>query len=118
MQQLYRGWWLFAVAVVGALAATAALAWQWRRARRPFWLVAAAALCIASTQVVFWSFTQPANVATSHWTEQPSNWRELRRHWEYSHAASAVLNLAAFVLVGLALVASGRPERLSAAHQD
>ena len=52
-------------------------------------------LCILGTQIVFWVFTQPVNRATRNWTVLPENWVQLRNHWEYSHAASAVLNLIA-----------------------
>ena len=52
-------------------------------------------LCILGTQIVFWVFTQPANRATRNWTVLPENWVQLRNQWEYSHAASAVLNLIA-----------------------
>ena len=99
VQQIYRGWALFGFVVIGALASTAALAWvQWRRAR-PFWPALAAALCIAGTQVVFWTFTFPANRATVNWTVLQDNWTALRAQWEYSHAASALLNFIAFVML-------------------
>jgi hypothetical protein len=103
VQQIYRGWAMFGVTVVGALASTVALAWTLRGHRTPFRLALCAALCIVGTQVVFWSFTQPVNVATSNWTHLPPNWRDARLSWEYSHAASALLNLAGFTTVALAL---------------
>jgi hypothetical protein len=46
---------------------------------------------------VFWTFTYPANQATDNWTMLPENWLQLRSQWEYSHAASTVLNLIALV---------------------
>jgi hypothetical protein len=54
--------------------------------------------------VVFWAFTFPANRATRNWTQAPRHWEALRRKWEYSHAASAVLNLVAFAAAGLAVL--------------
>jgi hypothetical protein len=39
-----------------------------------------------------------------NWTSASDHWQALRRRWEYSHAASAVLNLVAFaaaILAGL-----------------
>jgi hypothetical protein len=52
-------------------------------------------------------FTQPVNRATRNWTVlPPENWQQLRRQWEYSHAASAVLNLIA--LFALLYAAAGR----------
>jgi hypothetical protein len=91
--------------VVAALASTVALAWTLRGRRTPFRLALCAALCIVGTQVVFWSFTKPANDATSNWTRLPPNWREARLNWEYSHAASALLNVAGFTTVVLAVTA-------------
>ena len=95
VQQLYSGWSLFGVVVSGALLSTSVLTVLVRRQPR---LLAAAVLtflCILCTQIVFWVFAQPANRATHNWTVLPGNWMLLRRQWEYSHAASAVLNLIA-----------------------
>ena len=61
-------------------------------------------LCIAATQVVFWAFTFPVNRTTRNWTTVPAEWTALRRKWEYSHAASAALNLLAFAAAILALL--------------
>jgi hypothetical protein len=36
----------------------------------------------------------------------PANWAELRTRWEYSHAASAMLNLAALGTVILAVLSA------------
>ena len=99
VQQIYRGWALFGIVVLGALASTGALAF----ARRS-WPAIVAFLCIAGTQVVFWTFTYPANEATRNWTTLPENWLALRAQWEYSHAASALLNLVA--LLALAYLAA------------
>lgn len=60
------------------------------------------------TQVVFWTFTFPANQATENWTQLPENWEALRTQWEYSHAASAALNLAALVAVFVSVLARDR----------
>jgi len=46
------------------------------------------------------------NQATQNWTVLPSNWAELRARWEYSHAASALLNLAALGAVILAVLSA------------
>ncbi len=42
-------------------------------------------------------FTFPVNRATVNWTRLPENWGSLRRRREYSHAASAGLNLIALI---------------------
>lgn len=94
VQQLYRGWALAAVLVVGALLSTAALAYT--LGGQPGFGAALVALgCIVATQVVFWSATYPVNVATENWSTLPAQWQTLRLRWEYSHAASALLNLSA-----------------------
>jgi hypothetical protein len=65
-------------------------------------------ICIVATQVIFWTYTQPANLAIHNWTMMPQDWEALRRQWEYSHAASAGLNFVAFVaLVWSLLVQDG-----------
>ena len=61
-------------------------------------------LCIAATQVVFWTFTYPANQQTN-WTILPDQWMALRAQWEYSHAASAILNLLALIAVIISVLA-------------
>jgi hypothetical protein len=104
-QKLYRGWQRVAPVVVLALVSTAALAAQARTAGpAPEAASIVALLCIAATQVVFWTFTFPVNRATRNWTKAPSDWEALRRKWEYSHAASAALNLVAFVAAVLAVL--------------
>jgi hypothetical protein len=97
VQRLYQGWALFGIVVVCALISTARLAIISRGERRTFALTLTAFLCIAATQVVFWVFTQPVNRMTHNWTDLPVNWVQLRARWEYSHAAGAILNLAALI---------------------
>lgn len=96
VQQIYRGWALFGVVIFPALASTLALAIRLRRHPTAFLPALAAFLCILATQVIFWSFTFPTNQATANWTVLPPDWADLRFQWEYSHAASACLNFAAF----------------------
>jgi hypothetical protein len=97
-QQIYRGWALFGIVVFGALASTLAMTIRLRRVPRSCRLALAALLCLVGTQVIFWTLTFPVNQITQNWTVLPPNWNELRNRWEYSHAASALLNLAAFAL--------------------
>ena len=104
VQQIYRGWNLLGFVVAGALLSTLALTITVRQERRAFVFALIAFLCIVGTQVVFWSYTYPANQATNNWTTLPENWAELRRQWEYSHATSAVLNLAALVALILSVL--------------
>lgn len=99
VQQIYSGWALLGIVVAGALLSTLALAILDRDERGRFVPALVAFLCIVGTQLVFWTFTQPANRATENWTMIPDNWAALRTQWEYSHAASAALNLVALVAV-------------------
>jgi hypothetical protein len=103
-QQLYRGWALLSVVVIGALVFTFAYAVMARKQREPFMLAVIALLCLAGTQAVFWTFTFPTNQLTANWTVLPDNWAALRSQWEYSHAASALLNLAALVALILSVL--------------
>lgn len=104
-QQLYRGWALAAVLVIGALVSTLALVFLLRG--RPGFIAAVIAfLCIVGTQAIFWSATYPANSATQNWTVLPERWERLRTQWEYSHAVSAVLNLAALMATTIAVIRS------------
>ena len=105
VQQIYRGWALLGFVVAGALLSTLLLTITVRKERKAFLFAVIALLCIAGTQVVFWTYTYPANQATHNWTMLPANWVELRRQWEYSHATSAVLNLVALVTLIVSVLA-------------
>ena len=109
VQQIYRGWALLGVPIIGAIAGTAALAWMMRSRPRAFAWVVAGLVCLVLAQAVFWVFTYPANVATNNWTEIPADWAALRARWEYSHAAGSILSFAALVSLVAALMARTRP---------
>jgi hypothetical protein len=108
VQQIYRGWALLGFVVAGALLSTLALTITVRKEQKVFVFALIAFLCIFGTQVVFWTYTYPANQATNNWTTLPEHWLELRRQWEYSHAASAVLNLVALVALILSVLAGDK----------
>lgn len=115
MQQAYNGWALFGIVVFGALLTTALhtiLVW---RQRGPFWLSLAAFLLIVATQIVFWTFTYPANAATNNWTVVPANFEDWRQQWEYSHAMNAILTLVAFILLVLSVLETRREDEASLA---
>jgi hypothetical protein len=104
-QKLYRGWQFVAPIVILALVFTGMLVSATRSAG--FRVGAAsiiAFLCIAATQVIFWTLTFPVNRATQNWTQALPHWEQLRRKWEYSHATSAVFNLVAFLAAVLAVI--------------
>jgi len=95
VQQIYRGWALFGIAIFGALLANIVVAILVRGQPMAFRFAAAAAIPIATMLVVFFVWTYPTNQATANWTAIPANWTDLRAQWEYSHAASAILTFAA-----------------------
>jgi membrane protease YdiL (CAAX protease family) len=109
VQQIYRGWALLGIPILGGLACSAALAVLYRKQRTRFWFAVCAVGCIVAALAVFFAVTFPVNQATQNWTELPENWRELRRQWEYSHAVGAVLQFAA--LTALAAAALVEPDR-------
>jgi len=100
-QSIYRGWALFGIVLFAALAVNLILALMLHDQRTPFRLALGAFLCVAATLVIFFTWTYPANVATSDWTVAPANWAELRTQWEYSHAVNAVITFAALCSVTL-----------------
>lgn len=104
VQQIYRGWALLGIVVIGALLSTLVLTMLVHSDGSAFVFAFIGFLCLVGTQVVFWTFTYPANAATNNWTSLPDNWQDLRRDWEYSHAASAGLNLAALVMLVLSFL--------------
>ena len=95
VQGIYRGWALFGIVLIGSILANLALAIQLRRERSAFWLALLAFALMAGTLAIFFTWTFPANQATSNWTVVPADWRELRAQWEYAHATNAVLTFLA-----------------------
>jgi hypothetical protein len=105
VQQVYRGWnqigYLLAIELISMLL-VAGLSWREPRVR---WPTLIAILCLICAQVLFWTYTYPANVATDNWTTIPANWADLRAHWEYSHALGAafqVLAMSALIIAAFA----------------
>ena len=105
VQQIYSGWALLGFVVAGALFSTLALTVMSRGRSAAFVWSLTAFLCIAGTQVVFWTFTYPANQVTNNWTALPEDWMTIRKQWEYSHATSAGLNLLALTALILSVLA-------------
>jgi hypothetical protein len=109
VQQIYRGWALLGIAVVGALLSTMILCVLVRTDTQRFPQVLIAMICIALSLVIFFLVTYPVNQETENWTHLPANWRELRQRWEYSHAVNAVLYLFAFIALLMAALREGKP---------
>jgi hypothetical protein len=110
VQQIYRGWALLGTVVFGALLSTLVLTIILRKQPKFLRLKLAAFLCLVGAQVVFWTFTFPTNQETNNWTVLPAHWESLRTRWEYSHAAGALLNLAAFIALVASVVIRGSRE--------
>jgi hypothetical protein len=108
IQNIYRGWALFGIVLAGALVANLALAVLLRGTGVPFVLALVAFLCVAVSLTIFFVWTYPANQATSNWTTIPTEWAQLRKQWEYSHAANAIVTFAAFCAVALSVVTTAR----------
>ena len=111
VQGIYAGWSLFGAPIVADILANGWLFAALRR-RSPVaarWALASAVL-IAASLAVFFTWTFPANRATTNWTTAPENWESLRREWEYSHAVNALLVFAAFLATAVAATWGG-PQR-------
>jgi hypothetical protein len=101
VQKIYAGWALFGIVIVVATVTTLAQAVLVRADRTAFALALGGLLGLVGTQVVFWLFTYPMNVASQFWTITPEPFEAARRQWEYSHAASAFLTFAALIAITL-----------------
>jgi hypothetical protein len=95
-QNIYRGWALFGVVMIGAVLANLALAVLLRQEGAAFALVVVNLLCLIGTLAIFFAFTYPTNEATNNWTAIPPDWQNLRWEWEISHAVNAVIAFAGF----------------------
>jgi hypothetical protein len=105
VQGVYAGWAFFGVPILAAILANGGL-FVTLRSREPStarWALASA-LLIAVSLALFFTWTFPANQATANWTHKPENWEVLRREWEYSHAANAVIVFSAFIATAIATV--------------
>jgi len=104
VQGIYRGWSLLGIVLlIQLISIVAVIVLALDRDVRTFGFVAL--ICLIAAQVLFWTFTYPANVATDNWMKIPANWQFLRANWEYSHAAGAICQLAGMTaLIMAALV--------------
>ncbi|MCO6417637.1 hypothetical protein JYK14_15920 [Siccirubricoccus sp. KC 17139] len=96
-QRAYDGWAMLGALPIAAILAELALAWRLRREGRAAWPALLAAALLLAGLGVFFAWTFPANQATANWTMLPPGWEGLRRDWEWSHAANALLGLGAFL---------------------
>ena len=75
-----------------------------RHQRDAFGFAIVAVACFITMLAIFFVVTFPVNRNTRNWTTAPEDWASLRKRWEYSHAASALLSLAAFAATALAVI--------------
>jgi hypothetical protein len=108
VQNIYRGWWQFAYVLAAQLLAIIALIILARQQPGVVWPAVVALACLVAAQVLFWTYTYPANAATANWTTIPENWATLRNQWEYSHAAGAAFQFIAMVSLIIAALARVR----------
>ncbi|HVW62103.1 MAG TPA: hypothetical protein VHC48_18765 [Puia sp.] len=100
VQYIYGGWAILGVFQIAAIVFSLLL--YFRGGRPPLALVAAALL--ACTLGIFFIWTYPVNRVTQNWSLVPENWETLRIRWEYSHAAGALLELIAYILLLFAVL--------------
>lgn len=102
VQQIYSGWSLLGMVLAVQLLSIVAVIVSARTDHRLRSMAVLALACLAGAQALFWIFTYPANAATVNWTVQPDDWQTLRRQWEFSHAAGALLQLTAMACLSIA----------------
>src|SRR6185312_1056095 len=86
--------WVGAPAELGAVALLIVLCFLVRGRKPSFALTLAATICMAA----WFAVVAPANTQMAQWTTipLPDSWMDTRRHWEFGHATSAVLDLIGF----------------------
>jgi len=91
---------------MGAIGASAMLAWLVRRNRSLLPSVLSASALLAIGFGIWLAFTSPVNARTSAWVPgaMPADWDRWRTQWEYSHAARFLLHLIAFCILVLASI--------------
>lgn len=75
------------------------------RDRRPArWLTGAAALSLVVATLIWFRWTNPADLALVRAAAPPPDWMRLRAVWETTQAIRAALDVAALVLLALSVV--------------
>jgi hypothetical protein len=108
VQGIYRGWSMLGFVLLIQLISIVAIIVLAQQDRDVRIFGCVALICLIAAQMLFWTFTYPANVATENWTKIPANWQVLRRNWEYSHAAGAVSQLAGMTALIIAALVRRR----------
>lgn len=95
----------------GALVATLVVLFLVRKRRTTFILTLSASVLLVAGLVVWTSFVGPANLRVDAATTVPSDWKQVRDHWEYGHATRAaffIIGLVALILSILADTPAGK----------
>jgi hypothetical protein len=82
---------------VGAVILTVILAFLVRQSRPAFTWTLLGALCMVTAHGIFWIWIAPVNAAMASLTPEtlPADWMNLRKQWELTHAARALLEIIA-----------------------
>jgi hypothetical protein len=106
VQATYRGWALFGVVIIAAIASTALHTYLVRRNHSAYVWSIVAIFGLIAAQVVFWSLVQPVNALTDNWTQFPRDFEDARRQWEYAHAVGSIFNFVALIAMIRSIQAS------------
>lgn len=104
IQAVYRGWDLFAIVLVAALAANLARAIMTAGEGPAFHFAVAATVLVGAALAIFLAVTLPADFASDNWKSVTPDWQKLRARWEYSHAINAVLLFLALCAATLSIL--------------
>ncbi len=102
VQNIYRGWNLFAFVLIPAVIVNFVMAILLRGHGRASGMAFLAGACLVATLGIFFIWIEPANRATDYWTTIPAEWQSLRQQWEYGHAINAVITFVALCSATLA----------------
>jgi hypothetical protein len=91
---------------IGALVLAAILTYLVRQRRPAFSWTLVCAVCLFAAQAAWWLLINPVNNVMIHWTMDsiPADWARYREQWEYTHAARAILQIAALGALTISLL--------------
>lgn len=107
VQGIYRNFGgVGAILETGAVLLAITLCYLVRGRQPAFGLTLAGALCLAIGLGIWFALVAPVNVAWANAspTAPPADWGQLRRQWEYTHAARAMLHLIALATLQLSVI--------------
>lgn len=104
---------------VGAIVTSLLLAYLVRRRWQTFAWTLAGALCLLVAHAGFWLWIAPVNATMAVLTPDtlPTDWTRLRDQWEFTHAARAILQIAALGALVFAVLIEVPPGGLGASKK-